>query len=129
MKRKLKTGQGILDECSHNECDSVCSLPKHTKGPWIIEKQLLDIETTKGETLAKLYYSNDGCLVAPSISKKEALANARLIASAPELLEMLEDLHQLYKTLIPERERDESYDFKIENLIAKIKGVNWIDLK
>jgi|GEM_PF-4616068 len=58
---------------------------KHTKGKWTAVKGEygLDIDANEG-TIATIY-ANDG----------EAKANANLIASAPDMLEMLKKLNKL----------------------------------
>ena len=53
-------------------------IDKHTPGPWIKDRNI--IETESGEEIARISYERDGY----------AQANARLIASAPELLQALE---------------------------------------
>jgi hypothetical protein len=71
-------------------------MSKHTKGPWSISP------TSNPETEFGIA-SNDGTIIARLDSwfdkdEPEADANARLIASAPDLLEALEALLRLYAT-------------------------------
>lgn len=58
-------------------------MSKHTPGPWSVD----DASNVRaGEAMiAQTYRNNIG------MSVREELANARLIAAAPELLEVLED--------------------------------------
>ena len=77
---------------------------KHTPGPWVVgESDFLDqwvcIDAPNGdpdldykswEGIAMAY----GCEESPSKGLKKARANALLIASAPELLEALEEVVQ-----------------------------------
>jgi hypothetical protein len=87
---KLPIGQGELDECAHNECDHVCEkVPKHTKGPWFIQKatddgEVIDIaDGDMGLELQLVSYNGD-----------RNRANAALISAAPELLEALEHVQK-----------------------------------
>lgn len=57
---------------------------QHTPGPWLIEsggKSHKSINSTNGACVADVWRIN--------VSRQEAAANTRLIAAAPELLEML----------------------------------------
>lgn len=57
----------------------------HTRGPW-----LLDTESP-GHVMTQDGYAIADCfLVYSSLDKRQCLANARLIAAAPELYELLE---------------------------------------
>jgi len=70
-------------------------MSKHTKGPWAISKNLSWSENDRGWTVFK---RGEGHIatVSPRIAddsgnaSEEGLANARLIAAAPELLEALQ---------------------------------------
>lgn len=65
---------------------------QHTAGPWRIDWNIsrLDIFAAGGQLIARLLRSTkDG---APTYDDAEAIANARLIAAAPELLKALADL-------------------------------------
>lgn len=64
----------------------------HTPGPWVVDKSCLEdytgdtpisINTDKGESVADAWSFN---------APKSAVANARLIAAAPEMLEVLQAL-------------------------------------
>ena len=63
---------------------------KHTPGPWHVER------TGRHDSAGRMVVSGNFCLSSVSNLHGNADANARLIASAPELLEackmMLEDL-------------------------------------
>ncbi|KKM14292.1 hypothetical protein LCGC14_1707590 [marine sediment metagenome] len=61
-------------------------MSKHTKGPWAINEFLVYAENGNGCTLATINSTSKG------ISDEEAQANARLIAAAPEMKNMLEDM-------------------------------------
>jgi len=65
-------------------------MSEHTPGPWIIDSDDGDIiEVVSGD-----YFIADVHRLEP---KDEWRANARLIAAAPELLEALEELVDLYE--------------------------------
>ena len=51
-------------------------MSKHTKGPWIHSKNGFNVLTNDSTYICEVY----------SISRDEQLANARLIAAAPDLL-------------------------------------------
>lgn len=62
---------------------------QHTAGPWRIDWNIsrLDIFAAGGQLIARLLRSTkDG---APTYDDAEAIANARLIAASPDLLEAL----------------------------------------
>jgi hypothetical protein len=96
----------------------------HTPGPWIVN----DDDT--GMNDSGTIESQSGVVIAPDIygkNSKEAEANARLIASAPELLETLKHAHTSLRTFsksVPKREQDWTFFDSdvleaIENAIAK----------
>ena len=60
----------------------------HTAGPWSVDKYTLCVEGSDDIAVAQVWYDTRGL--------KEAEANARLIAAAPELLEALEDIAKYY---------------------------------
>jgi hypothetical protein len=60
---------------------------KHTKGPWYVSGDEVCADTDKGQ--AELATVHDECEYQPRLPKE---ANARLMASAPEMLEALEEL-------------------------------------
>ena len=67
------------------------SAPQHTPGPWMPhhDKGRLYVETHRDDVI---------CMVARGLGTPEDQANARLIASAPDLLEALRNLADLYDT-------------------------------
>lgn len=70
------------DDCAGR--NGVPAHGKHTPGPWVVWYSdwpgVVGVECASGETIADCSHSND-----PDLSE----ANARLIATAPELLEAL----------------------------------------
>jgi hypothetical protein len=60
---------------------------KHTPAPWKIEKRSLTAINTENKHIAMVNYSYRG--LESDVIGEEHEANARLIASAPELLEAL----------------------------------------
>jgi hypothetical protein len=68
-------------------------MDKHTKGPWVVNPiQLIQICTADArmEVARATVYSN----------AHESIANARLIATAPELLDELKKLYRAYVNLL-----------------------------
>ncbi len=75
----------------------------HTSGPWelvVVHPQEIsidapngdaDLEYTSWESLAVVYGSDEF----PTIGEQKALANAKLIAAAPDMLRVLEDIEWL----------------------------------
>lgn len=66
---------------------------RHTPGPWKQPRPTLD---GKAIFIADSTGNWDICLITPKFapSVEEAQANARLIASAPDMLDMLQELSQ-----------------------------------
>jgi hypothetical protein len=99
---------------------------KHTLGPW-------KFETSKSgfHKITKLLNDDDALIVDLMIhegKEDEALANARLIASAPELLEALEDITETFKSCLGGSDPLYYTDFKGEieravSVINKAKGI------
>ena len=74
---------------------------KHTSGPWeTVKPKFLDpnctrhIEDANGHLIARINFAN------PVQSENEAIANARLIALAPDLLETLDNVRATLSTMI-----------------------------
>ena len=63
---------------------------KHTPGPWIAVGYQVEIES---ETVADICTTNAHLFGQPGLhNDATAMANARLIAAAPDMLEVLEEL-------------------------------------
>lgn len=60
---------------------------QHTKGPWSLYEDTIKAEDSD---IARVC-DGDGIIWNTSLDNREALANAYLIAAAPEMLEALED--------------------------------------
>lgn len=93
------------------------SNPKHTPGPWAVDP----METARGEKLVRCMY---GALTASNIIAKDILPhNARLIASAPELLEACQkallDLQDVYE----HAELPESLRLNVIGSISRLIGI------
>lgn len=97
----------------------------HTPGPWAIEKDSKDIVKVRAYatvatcTTAGLWDSKRTQVISP----EECMANARLIAAAPELLEALEEFYHLIDDA---HDGDRVFTFelaqKAKAAIAKAKG-------
>lgn len=77
-------------------------MSKHTKGPWKAGRP--DMGTYVGGVLSKWIYSADDQYVAVASGKikgswDEVMANAHLIAAAPEMLEALEEIISIIKII------------------------------
>lgn len=102
-------------------------MPKHTKGPWewVIENG--DIEIRMGDAIESPYsHSCQNSFIYVDMiesfrgeQKEQAIANANLMAAAPELLEKLEIVLELSEEglLI-----DGNLADKIADLVKKAKG-------
>lgn len=63
---------------------------KHTPGPWVANDQHSGSEIWRIESDGGVY-ANDGYIIA-SLFGPDAKANARLMAAAPELLDLVRDM-------------------------------------
>lgn len=63
---------------------------KHTPGPWILHGALARIEDVNGRLLAVPVFQSQND-TGTTYGSNENLANAKLIAAAPELLEALKE--------------------------------------
>lgn len=98
-------------------------MPKHTPGPWEINyngtinhiKSIAEHPQGMTPTIARF----DPNLCGYSITAEEGLANARLMAAAPDLLECVEAMIAEY-----EEGREPCFDIreKCRDAIAKAKG-------
>jgi len=91
----------------------------HTQGPWVIE------DCTPGESAGLRFTINskDNVIARTTDGWKEAQANARLIAAAPELLEQCKLFEKCLTYLI--NSGDSGADLERDNLRAildKVKG-------
>lgn len=93
----------------------------HTSGPWHVSPVKHQVWNKACNVIADLQESE---LSFPNL---ETLANAQLIASAPELLEALEDVFEDWVTLVGEDLEEQNEDVKriwkkAESAISKAKG-------
>ena len=92
----------------------------HTPGPWSIE------DCTPGESTGLCFAINseNNVIARTTDGWKEAQANARLIASAPELLEMCKLFEECMANLDGASEPfDTSYELsKVRAVLAKVEG-------
>ena len=102
-------------------------MTKHTPGPWEVNTPNGLLIVADGVTLARMAYSIGGFSqgsISNSPGISEAEANARLIASSPELLEALAVLIDHAKEAYPHFEdtRGKADIRKAEAAIAKAEG-------
>lgn len=83
----------------------------HTKGPWtVVAQRLTPIKGQTSHDADTAYF-----LMGDDQQESQELANAALIAAAPEMLELLIDLRKLDMEI-------GSWNDDIDNLIKKAKG-------
>jgi hypothetical protein len=89
---------------------------KGTKGKWILRENFCTIASNENNLLARVYDAKGNALH-PAIEQdfKTVKANAKLIASAPEMLEMLVKL----STYISNTQEKNQVVIEIEQLIKK----------
>ena len=91
----------------------------HTPGPWLVE------DCTPGESTGLRFAINskDNVIARTTDGWKEAQANARLIAAAPEMLEMCKLLEECMETIAGKDGYDASYELaKVRAVLAKVEG-------
>lgn len=88
-------------------------MTKHTKGPWIVSF----VEDHPNDLMVG---GDDGSDVVCAIRRKNKLANATLIAAAPELLEMLKTLSSLIR--LDQVKLAKPIAKQLQALIAKAEG-------
>jgi len=92
---------------------------RHTPGPWFAVGYQVEIES---ETVADICTTNANLFGQPGLHDDAmAMANARLIAAAPDLLKMLEVARDSLEVSNYEGEEDEVLA-AIAAVIAKAKG-------
>lgn len=69
--------------------------PKHTPGPWFIDETWQTAVQSKDKHIAMVNFHKDD--TARSVFGLEHMANAKLIAAAPELLEALQSILDIGK--------------------------------
>ena len=118
--------------CTDNCLNNLQHTPKaaHTPGPWKVSDTWRS-DGLAGETWHVKIESGHELIVpanALGATEEKAQANARLIAAAPELLELLKEIHNFFETgprrLSADALRDDAETFgrAIERLIAKAEG-------
>jgi hypothetical protein len=101
----------------------------HSPGPWIIETRL-HVHAIKDANGQDLTYQDTepqpdaGSVTSRGRSANETLANARLIAAAPELLEALQDLFDIF----PVKYQHDAFTIKVltqaANVLSRAKQTN-----
>ena len=90
----------------------------HTPGPWQIE------DCTTGESTGLRFEvgTEDSVIARTTDGWKEARANARLIAAAPELLEQCKLFEKVLCELVVMGEADIEDRDKLREVLAKVEG-------
>ncbi len=126
----------VCAECKHHhyvkEYDQVfdyCAWEKHTPGPWTIAlndyDSTLEVISRKGKPIASVYTENLLCEWDFTMSKEEAMANATIIAAAPEMLLALERARDYIKHMGDSKGHIFDLPSKLkylEKVIAKAEG-------
>jgi hypothetical protein len=97
---------------------------KHTPGPWIWQNDWLGLYGKDGEDVLP-YSDYEGMAIPDWYHTEEPKANARLIASAPDLLEALIVLHQRLEQLDASGDAGRMVEDEVEiarAVIAKATG-------
>jgi hypothetical protein len=94
-------------------------MTKHTPGPWRVSSDEDGVSIRMGSTLRDLsYYDNADLWTCESDEEDEAaMANAHLMAAAPDMLEALENLENDDGTTMP----PSAWEL-VQTAIAKAKG-------
>lgn len=92
-------------------------MSKHTPGPWRVCG--LNVACNKEIVVASCYRDSLESVVVRPKEMEECLANARLIAAAPELLEALKDA---IETAEFEKHPFRPWHKKAKDVIARIEG-------
>ena len=95
----------------------------HTKGEWKIFNEM-SIESDKGLSIANIYWNSELCHTI-MVSKEEGIANVKLIAAAPDMLEALQDSLQMLEQTLSYRENNDlkAGNIFLESTIEKVKSV------
>lgn len=89
-------------------------MSKHTPGPWRLNRRFcFNVEDQNGRTIARINFDHE--------TYDEAMANARLIAAAPDLLAATEAALALLQADIPDNWRDRVCG-QLQTAIAKARG-------
>jgi len=93
----------------------------HTKGPWEVQEYIDDSIEIIGDIREINEFSDEYTTIA-ELKPSGDLANARLIAAAPDLLEALEGLLEEAHTASKPLHRYSIYSNKARTAIARAKG-------
>ena len=102
-------------------------MTEHTPGPWVMNyrgtsghiKSIANVRLGRTPTVARF----DTGFTARSISHEESMANARLMAAAPELLESLEQCLQMVENIEAQHCRNFDAGNVARDAIQKATGV------
>lgn len=91
--------------------------PKHTPGPWKIK------QNAPCEILSSDGYTDRVAIINPDLGNSNWMQDARLIAAAPDMLEVLEKVQTLVNgsNYDNDNKRLETWDL-VDKIINKVKG-------
>lgn len=102
--------------------------PKHTKGPWKYTEDTEDLLAGREVVAMNIYAPDKLCghvasVGALGMAANEIEANARLISTAPEMLEALETLRN---EILSQGESGDQVNLRmLESVIAKARGAKF----
>ena len=88
---------------------------RHTPGPWVINR-LIDGDGKPYTTCYQAHIDIGPCMIWCPIGHSEQEANARLIAAAPEMFDLLEDIDNRIGEIT-----EEAWE-KLQGIIKRVKG-------
>lgn len=93
-------------------------MSKHTKGPWI--QNSFDIQD--GIRFSEIVLPDNSMRIArvDFNPRTDSEANAKLIAAAPELLEALQQMFEMYHDRAFESEEKEAFVAKVQALLERL---------
>lgn len=101
---------------------------KHTPGPWRVDAGFYgDVRAEAGDVAVSVYRDMNtveigGQLTLAPVSREEAQANARLIAAAPELLELALELKAELELIAMEEGAEPYNNPRLNEVLAKATG-------
>jgi hypothetical protein len=95
--------------------DAMAITMTHTPGPWTVDLGARDLvrNATNGERIAKVH---------GGLTYDETVANARLIAAAPDLLKLLREVMDVVEVVLDDESEMDTWLDHARAAIAKVEG-------